>query len=225
MQLLKTVVYSSGFTCLYMTLLWCALLYNGNFYNIGKRTGLLIIGFILAAELINMIIIDLHKNPGSTRDKQIKHRKVYYKNKAKGIILFAGMILVYYSISIILGASFLSEQEETLMFSLLLAAFTVIPACLNLGSDTTILLLTDLSFNNGDYFCETIKRNISFTLLGAWLGSIVIPLDWDRPWQVWPIPCSLGATIGYSASHIVTVFSLIPQMNKIFAKKTGKYDL
>jgi hypothetical protein len=22
------------------------------------------------------------------------------------------------------------------------------------------------------------------TIVGAWAGAIVIPLDWDRPWQV-----------------------------------------
>ena len=25
---------------------------------------------------------------------------------------------------------------------------------------------------------------IMFTLLGAWLGAVPIPLDWNRPWQV-----------------------------------------
>jgi phosphatidylinositol glycan class F len=30
--------------------------------------------------------------------------------------------------------------------------------------------------------------------VGAW----VIPLDWDRPWQLWPIPCVLGAVGGYA---------------------------
>lgn len=26
-----------------------------------------------------------------------------------------------------------------------------------------------------------------------------IPLDWDRPWQVWPISCVVGAAVGYAA--------------------------
>lgn len=34
-------------------------------------------------------------------------------------------------------------------------------------------------------------------MLGAWLGAFPIPLDWDRPWQVWPISCTYGAMAGY----------------------------
>ena len=32
--------------------------------------------------------------------------------------------------------------------------------------------------------------------LGAWCGAMVIPLDWDRPWQKWPVPCVAGAVAG-----------------------------
>ena len=34
-------------------------------------------------------------------------------------------------------------------------------------------------------------------VIGVWLGAIVIPLDWDRPWQAWPIPCAVGTLVGY----------------------------
>ncbi|KAG0216681.1 hypothetical protein BGX31_000526 [Mortierella sp. GBA43] len=39
-------------------------------------------------------------------------------------------------------------------------------------------------------------------IFGAWLGSIVIPLDWDRPWQAWPVPCVLGAFLFYSIGAV-----------------------
>lgn len=35
------------------------------------------------------------------------------------------------------------------------------------------------------------------TLIGSWLGAIPIPLDWDRPWQAWPITVAVGAFIGW----------------------------
>uniref|UniRef100_A0A673LQC5 Phosphatidylinositol-glycan biosynthesis class F protein-like n=1 Tax=Sinocyclocheilus rhinocerous TaxID=307959 RepID=A0A673LQC5_9TELE len=35
------------------------------------------------------------------------------------------------------------------------------------------------------------------SVIGAWLGALPIPLDWDRPWQIWPISCTLGATTGF----------------------------
>lgn len=34
-------------------------------------------------------------------------------------------------------------------------------------------------------------------LAGAWLGALPLALDWDRPWQAWPITPILGATVGY----------------------------
>jgi len=33
--------------------------------------------------------------------------------------------------------------------------------------------------------------------LGAWLGAIPIPLDWDREWQKWPVTIVTGAYAGY----------------------------
>lgn len=30
------------------------------------------------------------------------------------------------------------------------------------------------------------------TALGAWLGAVPIPLDWDRDWQKWPITIVAG---------------------------------
>ncbi|KFY45765.1 hypothetical protein V494_00779, partial [Pseudogymnoascus sp. VKM F-4513 (FW-928)] len=35
------------------------------------------------------------------------------------------------------------------------------------------------------------------TLIGSWLGAIPIPLDWDRPWQAWPITVAVGAYVGW----------------------------
>ncbi|KAE8423403.1 GPI biosynthesis protein Pig-F, partial [Aspergillus pseudocaelatus] len=36
------------------------------------------------------------------------------------------------------------------------------------------------------------------TCVGAWFGAVPIPLDWDRPWQAFPITILIGAYIGYS---------------------------
>ncbi|KFY69724.1 hypothetical protein V498_10426, partial [Pseudogymnoascus sp. VKM F-4517 (FW-2822)] len=35
------------------------------------------------------------------------------------------------------------------------------------------------------------------TLIGSWLGAIPIPLDWDRPWQAWPVTVAVGAYVGW----------------------------
>ncbi|OOF92841.1 hypothetical protein ASPCADRAFT_19324, partial [Aspergillus carbonarius ITEM 5010] len=35
------------------------------------------------------------------------------------------------------------------------------------------------------------------TAVGAWLGAVPIPLDWDRPWQAYPITILTGAYLGF----------------------------
>ena len=40
-------------------------------------------------------------------------------------------------------------------------------------------------------------------LIGAWLGVLPIPLDWDRPWQAWPIPCVVGAIVGCAVASLL----------------------
>lgn len=38
-------------------------------------------------------------------------------------------------------------------------------------------------------------------LLFAWGSAIVVPLDWDRPWQKWPVPGIMGACVGAAVGH------------------------
>ncbi|XP_042981236.1 uncharacterized protein LOC122310977 isoform X3 [Carya illinoinensis] len=45
-------------------------------------------------------------------------------------------------------------------------------------------------------------------IIGAWLGAWPMPLDWERPWQEWPICVSYGAMAGYLVAIVVS-FSLI----------------
>ncbi|KAF2705739.1 hypothetical protein K504DRAFT_459832 [Pleomassaria siparia CBS 279.74] len=36
------------------------------------------------------------------------------------------------------------------------------------------------------------------TFVGAWLGAVPVPLDWDRAWQRWPVTIVTGAYVGYA---------------------------
>lgn len=40
-------------------------------------------------------------------------------------------------------------------------------------------------------------------LVGAWLGAVPIPLDWDREWQKWPVTVVTGAYLGYGVGKVV----------------------
>ncbi|EPZ31186.1 hypothetical protein O9G_001098 [Rozella allomycis CSF55] len=40
-------------------------------------------------------------------------------------------------------------------------------------------------------------------ILGAWSSAIVVPLDWERDWQVWPIPALIGASMGHTIGTLI----------------------
>ncbi|XP_073015393.1 uncharacterized protein [Primulina eburnea] len=41
-------------------------------------------------------------------------------------------------------------------------------------------------------------------VIGAWFGAWPMPLDWERPWQEWPICVTYGAISGYIAGMVVS---------------------
>lgn len=41
------------------------------------------------------------------------------------------------------------------------------------------------------------------TVIGAWLGAVPIPLDWDREWQRWPVTIVVGAYVGNAVGRII----------------------
>eukprot|EP00731_Ephydatia_muelleri_P037815 Em0571g3a len=47
------------------------------------------------------------------------------------------------------------------------------------------------------------------TLLGAWCGAFPILLDWNRPWQVWPIPSCIGALVGNAVGSMVGAMLIV----------------
>ncbi|KAF9419313.1 kinesin-like protein Klp8 [Podila epigama] len=61
-------------------------------------------------------------------------------------------------------------------------------------------------------------------IFGAWLGAIVIPLDWDRPWQAWPVPCVLGAFLFYMIGTIIGLVVCIVKRQRAVRKEFGILD-
>ena len=55
----------------------------------------------------------------------------------------------------------------------------------------------------------------SGALFGGWLGAITIPLDWGRPWQLWPLPIVTGAAFGYANGALCCFIATWWRMKKI----------
>ena len=52
-------------------------------------------------------------------------------------------------------------------------------------------------------------------MLGCWAACVVIPLDWNRPWQYWPIPNSVGTMVGSILGVIVGFLFLCPVLGQL----------
>lgn len=62
----------------------------------------------------------------------------------------------------------------------------------------SILFTEFFELNNvvSQAYLKFLKRNAFLVIFGAFVGSVVFPLDWDRSWQIYPIPNITGAITG-----------------------------
>jgi phosphatidylinositol glycan class F len=104
---------------------------------------------------------------------------------------------------VLYGAPLASAHVETLLFALLLACWTVWPPSLALGVSYDQWFALFVRSERPDEMRSFVRRAYAVAL-GCWLGALVIPLDWDRPWQQWPVSCTYGALAG----HVVGTLTL-----------------
>lgn len=93
-----------------------------------------------------------------------------------------------------------------------MSLFTIAPAASVFGSSWTdwqrIFAFTKL-IEPVDYM---ICLPAHGAVIGAWFGAFPMPLDWERPWQEWPICVSYGAIVGYLVGIVASFgFMLVRQ--------------
>lgn len=124
-----------------------------------------------------------------------------------------------YIAALLFGAPIFSLVNETLTFSVILGVLCSLPLLWFCG--TKYLHIIDLFATSKNQKPERLAKCIvSLTIFGAWIGSIVIPLDWEVWWQAWPISNCISmltfAVIGWICSF--TLFkqwpSLLPFSNR-----------
>ena len=92
------------------------------------------------------------------------------------------------------GAPLNHGYQRTGSLAILLSVYTTLPIVIQSGS-----LNEDIIRNS--------KRTLSLTAIGAWIAIIPIGLDWERPWQVYPLTIAVGSTIGYATARLTDVVS------------------
>ncbi|XP_042867755.1 uncharacterized protein LOC122250428 [Penaeus japonicus] len=106
------------------------------------------------------------------------------------VILSVFSVCLTHVVTVLYGAYLIENIEETFTFSTLVASLAFIRPLVTLGPGALSVIIERASFE------EEPELQCLTALLGAWFGALPIPLDWDTPWQVWPLTCSIGAVIG-----------------------------
>ncbi|PRP87374.1 phosphatidylinositol glycan, class F [Planoprotostelium fungivorum] len=117
-------------------------------------------------------------------------------------------IFVFHFIGIIYGASCLDHFLNTLSWACLHSIYISLP--LSFAHQFSSEAYYNIVHN---FFRPTthVERSVSFPIIGAtigsWIGALPIPLDWDRPWQQWPISCVIGCVVGHSCGVLIAIIA------------------
>ena len=103
----------------------------------------------------------------------------------QSLFLLIPATLLFYTIIILFGAPLTTHLPQTLLTALHVALLStyplsssIIPSSENLRQLITLEYHADIDVLKWAYW-----GGIG-TIVGAWLGAVPIPLDWDREWQV-----------------------------------------
>ncbi|KAF9001192.1 GPI biosynthesis protein family Pig-F-domain-containing protein [Cyathus striatus] len=138
-------------------------------------------------------------------------RKLKELGSAWGATIFVSFI--FHFLFVLFGAPLVNHVLRTYLLSLLLAALVFFtPAYVlsppSFANDpvslvkrmTWVRLFAEFSSRN------PIERAIMYpawgAIAGCWFGVVPIALDWDRPWQAWPLTPAFGAIGGYVLASI-----------------------
>lgn len=118
----------------------------------------------------------------------------------RGLVALPAGTAVAYAATVLFGAP---ASWETLPASIHWAALastvTVVPAACVLGPSPDRWARVFASARPLGAAEAALAASVYGAVLGAWLGAWPIPLDWEKPWQMWPIPCTYGLEVGYVA--------------------------
>ncbi|XP_020198002.1 uncharacterized protein [Aegilops tauschii subsp. strangulata] len=146
----------------------------------------------------------------------------FLKAAARGLLgLPIGAFLNAFG-AIVLGAPVgIKYWIATTYWSCLMSLFTFVPAACVFGAskvDWQNVLSHSIygtSSNVADYMISAPSHG---AVIGAWLGAWPMPLDWERPWQEWPICVTYGAIAGHVIGMLVSLILIVAHKRRVRVK-------
>ncbi|XP_032626111.1 GPI ethanolamine phosphate transferase, stabilizing subunit [Chelonoidis abingdonii] len=174
-------------------------LFLENFSVLGTHLIWLCICSICVTTVNIILYIILKPNPSSKRIS-FAHKVTRF---LKCCVFFFISCILFHGIIVLYGAPLVESVLETFLFAVLLSTFTTLHCLCMLGPNIQAWIKVFSKNGAMSIWDNSLQITTMCTIVGAWFGAFPIPLDWDRPWQIWPISCSLGATFGYVAGLII----------------------
>lgn len=168
----------------------------------------------LCQAIYGMIIHNLTIDPNQKKRKKSQDNSLLlvFSSLMVSVILSVPILVIL----ILFGAPLSSHLTETFILSNHLSLIVTLPP----------LILFKLNFQafvamfKVKHFFKVLFSNpllfSGFTaIIFTWLGVIPIPLDWDRPWQNWPITLLMGGYVGFCIGTLMSISALMWWSNRI----------
>ncbi|KAH7148513.1 GPI biosynthesis protein family Pig-F-domain-containing protein [Dactylonectria macrodidyma] len=121
-------------------------------------------------------------------------------NAVISLILASFLTPALHVLFVLFGAPFLTHIAHTFLCCAHFVVLAVFPIFYVRGSDPVALQ----AVLGASAPLDQAFGGLAGATIGAWLGAVPIPLDWDREWQKWPVTIVVGAYLGYiSGSKIL----------------------
>ncbi|KAL0799643.1 hypothetical protein Bca101_054818 [Brassica carinata] len=112
--------------------------------------------------------------------------------------------------SISLGAPVgMQYLPKTVHWSFLMSVFTCVPATAVFGASWTDWHRVFASMKPSGNVEYMIFIPAYGAIIGGWFGAWPMPLDWERPWQEWPICVCYGAIGGNIVGQIISLCLMV----------------
>ncbi|XP_044763192.1 phosphatidylinositol-glycan biosynthesis class F protein [Coccinella septempunctata] len=209
------------FTVFYVPVLSIIISLTDNHFKLGKFENLSVVLVLGGLEYAKYYFFKSTLTDADTKSKRKKSSKL--ERTWKVLSFNVQMVCVIYVVAVLLGAQLLNKFQETLMLAVLITTLAIFPITLYTEVDDLFQLLGMITMMPSNSYSNLFISQLQTTLVGAWLGATVIPLDWNREWQVWPNSCIYGALAGFYVTNIY--FYIIHSTKIVFRnKKNHKFE-
>lgn len=170
-----------------------------------------LIGLLIMQLMYGLLITSYYKKRGEDKKTKAKKRdgmNLFWLVVSSTLVSIAVANVMFIAF-ILFGAPLNGFLKETYLLACHLSIIVFAPLLTLYRLD--FQSLRNIFTNEHFYriiFNDQVLCASSAAIIGAWIGVVPIPLDWDRPWQQWPITILSG---GYIGAFVGSIFALLLQ--------------